>query len=254
MNYANPSAVRIPKASAMVAADIRKQVLMGQLRPGDYLPLETQMASDFGVGRATIREAIRILEAEGLAHISRGARRGPRILQPSADVLAQTMGVALQTRQATIRDVYEVRCMIEPSAARLAAQHNAREASMRLASEVLIEEGVIEGRDERQMYRLFGQFHRTLMDCSGNITLSLLGIALEGPVSGHLSLLYANSRRKEDWWAQMELSIRSRRKLAHIIGEGDGDAAAAHWARHMEKTGVHWLSGVSVDARVNIVD
>lgn len=254
MNFANPSAVRIPKASAMVAADIRKQVLEGKLRPGDFLPLETQLASDYSVARATVREAIRILESEGLARISRGARRGAKILQPSADILAQTMGVALQTRHATIRDVYEVRCMIEPSAARLAAQHNAREASMRLLSEVSVEEAVIEGRDERQMYRLFGQFHRALMECSGNITLSLLGVALEGPVSGHLSLLYANSRRKEDWWDQIALSIRSRRKLAHIIGDGDGEAASAHWARHMEKTGVHWLSGVSQHALVNIVD
>lgn len=253
MNFADAGAIRIPKMAAVVAGDLRRQVLTGQLKPGDFLPLETQLAEQYSVARATVREAIRVLEAEGLVQISRGARHGAKILTPSASVLSRTMGVALQTRHATIRDVYDVRTVIEPFAARLAAQNNAAAASERLLGEVAVEAAVIERKDHRQMQRLLGHFHRTLMDCTGNITLSLLGAALEGPVTGHMSLLYSKSR-EDEWWAQMALSMRSRGRLARIIGEGDAEGAAAHWTTHMERTGRIWLSGVSQHAMVNIVD
>ncbi len=253
MNFAKSSAIRVPKMAAVIAANIRKQVLTGTLQPGDYLPLETQLAEQFTVARATVREAIRVLEAEGLVQISRGARRGALILTPSANILARTMGVALQTRHATVRDVYDVRTVIEPFAAGLAAEANAAEASRRLLAEVAVEAEVIGRKDHRQMQRLIGRFHKTLMDSTGNITLSLLGAALEGPVSGHISLLYDKSNQ-DDWWAQMTLSMRSRSKLARIIADGDGQTAAAHWTTHMEQTGRIWLSGISQHSMVNIVD
>jgi DNA-binding FadR family transcriptional regulator len=91
------------------------------------------------------------------------------------------------------------------------------------------------------------------MDCSGNITLSLMGAALEGTVTGHISLLYGTSS-EADWWTQSTLSMRSRKKLARIIGQGDAEGAATHWTAHMERTGRTWLSGVSQHAMVNIVD
>lgn len=255
MNFAARGPVRIPKISGLVADAVRKRILRGELRPGDSLPPEQLLADEFGVARATVREAIRILEAEDLLRISRGARSGATILRPSSDAFARTMAIALQTRGATVRDIYKARAEIEPVAARLAAEVAPAENARLLDEQIAAESAVIAARSEPEMSRLLGEFHRVLMTCSGNITLSLLGTALEGLVTRHIALLYRGDQgQQEAWWDQMERSVRSRRKLARLIGEGDGAAAAAHWTLHMESTTRHWLSRVAGTALIDLED
>ena len=66
--------VRVPKTAELVAGRIRRSIVTGELRTGDSLPSEAHLITDFQVSRPTIREAIRILESEGLISVSRGAR------------------------------------------------------------------------------------------------------------------------------------------------------------------------------------
>lgn len=255
MNIASRDAVRIPKISGIVASAIRKRILRGELSPGDTLPQEQLLADEFGVARATVREAIRILEAEDLLRISRGSRRGAIVLQPSTDAFARTMGIALQTRGATIGDIFRARVQIEPIAARLAAETNPVETGRLLEEQVLVEARVIALRSDVAAGQFFGKFHGLLMSATGNITLSLLGVAMEGLISRHLELIFRRgSPRHETWWKLMEVSVQSRRKLARLIGEGDGAAASAHWSLHMENVARHWLRFDSDTALVDILD
>src|SRR5262249_2171707 len=75
----------------------------------------------FGVSRPTLREAFRILEAESLISIRRGARGGARVVSPDIAVAARYVGLLLQMSGTTIADVYEARMVTEPAAARLLA-------------------------------------------------------------------------------------------------------------------------------------
>ena len=74
----------MPKTAELVAAEIRNAILGGTLRPGDRLPPETSLMSRFGVSRPSLREALRLLEAEELLDIRRGARGGAVVRRPSA--------------------------------------------------------------------------------------------------------------------------------------------------------------------------
>jgi Transcriptional regulators len=69
--------VRAPKTAELIATLYRRQIVRGELRPGDTLPSEQQLMGQFGVSRPTLREAFRILEAEDLISVKRGSRAAP---------------------------------------------------------------------------------------------------------------------------------------------------------------------------------
>src|SRR3546814_1841939 len=73
------SPVRIPKAAEIIAQAIRRRIVLGDLVEGDLLPTEADLMTQFDVSRPTLREAIRLLEAEGLVRVLRGAKGGVRI-------------------------------------------------------------------------------------------------------------------------------------------------------------------------------
>ena len=116
------STVRVPKAGEMVASQLRRQIVLGELKEGDQLPSESVLMEQFGVSRPTLREAFRILEAEGAITVRRGVRGGARVQVPDITVAARQIGLLLQYRGALLSDVYEVRAVLEPAAARMAAK------------------------------------------------------------------------------------------------------------------------------------
>src|ERR1700722_6591014 len=118
--------LRIPKTAELIAEHIRRMIIRGELKDGDFLESQGQLIDSYAVSRPTIREAFRILEAEELISVSRGSRTGARVHQPKPDVVARQAGLVLQTRGTTLSDVYEARLAMEPCAARLlAAGHSA---------------------------------------------------------------------------------------------------------------------------------
>ena len=82
--------VRVPKAGELVAAQLRRQIVTGELSPGDPLPSEAALMDKYGVSRPTLREAFRILESESIIRVLRGAHGGARVLAPSTEVAALT--------------------------------------------------------------------------------------------------------------------------------------------------------------------
>src|SRR5579859_3121675 len=119
--------MRAPKTGELIATHLRRQIVRGNLRPGETLPAELQLMEQFGVSRPTLREAFRILEAETLISVRRGSRGGAKVLPPDASVAARYVGVLLQMQGATINDVYEARMISEPPCARLLALHRTDE-------------------------------------------------------------------------------------------------------------------------------
>ena len=85
--------VRVAKASAEIVAQIRERLFDGKFRPGDFVGTERTLAVEFGVSRLTMRDALRILEANGIVEVKVGKSGGVRIAQPSperfADALAE---------------------------------------------------------------------------------------------------------------------------------------------------------------------
>ena len=97
----------------MVASHLRRQIVLGELKQGDQLPPESALMEQFGVSRPTLREAFRILEAEGAISVRRGVRGGARVQVPSVGIAARYVGLLLQYRGTLLSDVYDIRTILK---------------------------------------------------------------------------------------------------------------------------------------------
>src|ERR1700743_484229 len=98
--------VRAPKTGELIATHLRRQIVRGELRPGENLPAESQLMEQYGVSRPTPREALRILEAETLISVRRGSRGGARVVAPDASVAARYVGPPLESQGAHLKGGY----------------------------------------------------------------------------------------------------------------------------------------------------
>lgn len=182
----------------------------------------------FEVARPTAREALRILEAEGLIEVVRGARGGARVRRPDLGAAARNCALLLQLEGTTLAEVYEVRLMLEPAAARLAAERGPRRRAARALENVIDEE-------ERRLDQVGSlaeqamRFQETLVDVAGNPTLALLVRLLHELVSRQ-----AASRINPDLTDAKRKNLRRRlikaqRAVAEAVREGRGDRAELEW-------------------------
>jgi DNA-binding FadR family transcriptional regulator len=253
--YGEPaSAIRVPKTAELIAGRIRKAIIRGQLKAGDRLASEAELVDEYQVSRPTVREAIRILESEGFLRISRGARGGAHVVAPGPELLAKAAGLTLQFRGATLADVYAARSVIEPPAARLAAELNARRAALALRKQLQREREVADMDMPRA--RAIADFHVTLLDECGNVALGMVGRALHDVVLRQYEFSHRRpaSESLEFRRKRIQFGYRSQEKLIELIEARDGPAAEAHWIRHMKAAGDVWLHGISKTSVIDILD
>jgi GntR family transcriptional regulator, transcriptional repressor for pyruvate dehydrogenase complex len=158
------------KLSALVADKILDRILRNGLKPGARLPPEAEMRQQLGVGRGTVREALRLLEAQGLITVRSGPQGGPVVEELDIEHMTRLLLLLLIFWEATLRDVYEVREVLDPLVAGLAAQHASDEQIEQLRESVKAlhaaspdEEGIVA---ENQL------FHQLLGEASGNPVLA----------------------------------------------------------------------------------
>lgn len=245
--------IRVPKTAELLASRIRKKIVRGELKPGDRLPHEGDLLAEFEVSRPTVREAIRILESEGLINVTRGPQGGARVSAQSNDLLARTTGFALQSRGATLKGIYEARSLIEPPAARLAAEHRGKEAATALRVH-MVREWATEN-DQAARAKAIADFHRILLEECGNTTLAVIGLALHDVVERHLELSYrVDGPGSKESPKRVRAGFKSHERLIELIDAGEGSAAEAHWAIHMKAAGEFWLKTVAARAVVDIFE
>jgi DNA-binding FadR family transcriptional regulator len=250
----NADAVRVPKTSELVAKQIRNAIIRGELNDGDTLPAESHLISEFEVSRPTIREAIRILESEGLVTVARGARGGARISSPNYEMIERAAGITLQAQRVTIGDLYEMRTLIEPPAARLVAERNSEVAVPILRK--FIEEEMAQIKERFAVSLLIAEFHRLLMELSGKKTLNVLSEALRALVDGHLSLSTRRRQEADVEFSQRQLrfGLKSHSRLVDLIEAKDGPGTEAHWRAHMVAAGEVWLAETGPETVVELLD
>src|SRR5437762_10728735 len=113
--------VRSPKTSEVIARNLATRIAEGGLAPGSRLPVEREMVETLGVGRTTLREALRLLETRGVLTIRPGPRGGPAVRRPRPADLGAALTLILQFEQASLADIMEAREALRPMVARLAA-------------------------------------------------------------------------------------------------------------------------------------
>ena len=227
------STVRVPKAGEMVALHLRRQIVLGELKEGDQLPSESVLMEQFGVSRPTLREAFRILEAEGIITVRRGVRGGARVQVPDIGVAARHVGLVLQHRGALLSDVYEVAAILEPAAARMAAKRRTSADLARLQEAL---DRHRESADDRgASFAADAEFHRIVVDVSGSETLQVL-TAMVTDIVCDGDRGYADSH---DWQHERELAkiaIRAHARLVELIRKRNGEEAEEHWRKHLAES------------------
>lgn len=237
-------ALHIPKAPQIVALRIKKQIVGGTLKEGDALPAESRLMEEFGVSRPTIREAFRILEAEHLITVARGARGGATIHAPNPGLIANYALMVLQSEGTTVAQIYQARMAFEPSAVRFVVENAAETAPSILRA--LIEEERAWVEDPAAFAIGVARFHKVLLELSGNRPLIHLWSALHEVVERHQSLAVAIHRRGGSQEGSVMAAIaglRSQEKLVELIEAREVDLAEAHWRKHMLRANKVWVSG-----------
>lgn len=169
-----------------VADSIKQSVLDGELTAGEALPTEPELAEQFGVSRAVVRDAVRLLSALGLVDVRHG--RGMYITEPSTDALAESLFIALRRNGASVWDVEELQQLLLPDIIAFAAERAtdeeiaeleaSAESCMRVFSEVVkAAEAANRPPNEQESARIAevsGRFYDLLYAASHNRVLALL--------------------------------------------------------------------------------
>ncbi|WAH55397.1 GntR family transcriptional regulator [Pseudomonas silvicola] len=237
-------ALQIPKAPQIVASRLKKLIVNGELRENDLLPAESKLMEEFGVSRPTIREAYRILEAERLVTVSRGAKGGAVIHAPDPGLISSYALMVLQCEGTRVAEVYQARMAVEPAAVRMIAKDAKKTAPAILRAAVEAERGVV--LDAAKFAQAIAEFHQLVVELSGNRPLIHLWGAIHEVVVQHQALAvsaYRRTTQAEDIINSAAVGLRSQEKLIKLIEAGDEDGAEAHWRKHMQAAYKTWISG-----------
>src|ERR1700682_3769697 len=116
------STVDVPKASDVLARELRERILSGELTEGTALPPERELVKQTQMTRATVREALRILEVQSLVRVRAGRAGGAFVQRPTTKSMASTVSMLIRGCQIKLADLMEPREALEPFCAELAAR------------------------------------------------------------------------------------------------------------------------------------
>jgi GntR family transcriptional repressor for pyruvate dehydrogenase complex len=114
--------VRHGRISDDIVAQVKNAIFSGVFRPGDKLPPETEMKKMFNVSRVPLREALRSLEEMGLVTIKPGVLGGAFVAQMGIKSVSDSLANMMRLGKITIRDIWELRILIEPNICELASE------------------------------------------------------------------------------------------------------------------------------------
>ena len=119
----NLKPVNVPKAADVLAGVLREKILGGDLDEGTDLPNERDLCTQSGLSRASVREALRILEGEGLISTRVGRNGGSAVVRPTSAAIERSVEIFIRGQGIRLEAVLETRAAIEPPSARFAALH-----------------------------------------------------------------------------------------------------------------------------------
>jgi DNA-binding FadR family transcriptional regulator len=246
----SPPAKRREKPQ-QIADELRQLIMAGELGEGESLGNEPDLIERFGVSRPSMREALRILETEGLISVRRGVFGGVVAHRPDQRQTARTAALVLQTRNVSLADVFEVRTIIEPAAVRMVtASRGRRKAARRLGELITAEERAID--DPVAFGVANARFHEELMAMAGNETLIIVYEMLNEVVARAVTAVSQEDGGNGSA-AIRRRGVRSQRRLAELIDAGDAEAAEEHWRTHMTVVG-RVLLGQQAQTVVDLMD
>lgn len=217
--------IAVPKASDILAAKLRDLILAGRIVPGESLPTERELVLDSGLSRSSVREALRVLEVEGLITTRPGRSGGSTVQLPGRGSIARSMQLFVRSHGVRLEALLETRIGVEPFLAALAARNRSEHDLAEIqALHARFEQSV---DDVASYKRINLDWHLAVARASGNEVLIALMEAVSQPIfdaAAYQEVTTPEIRRA---------AIKAHSAILKAIEAGDEAAAASRMERHL---------------------
>lgn len=217
-----------PTGAVGTAIEELERLALDELRPGDALPSEGELARTLSISRLTVREAVRSLEARGLVELRKGRR--PTVREPNGSLAGDYFRTAIRRDATALFELLEVRLALEVRIASLAANNASRAALAAMTSAI---DGMRDASDEEQFHDADVRFHEALAVGSGNGMLTQLIEQLSEPL--RISRRHSHRGRLREGRPFDEV-VEAHRAILYAVQRRDPQAAAHAMEVHLRTT------------------
>ena len=219
--------IRSNKASDLIVAQIRRQILTGNLKPGDRLPAERMLMEEFNVSKQTLREALRVLEFLGLVEIKKGATGGACIAEIDSQTALDILANFLYFKNLSMQNLADVRKVIEPYAASVAAETMTEEEMEELKQLIdLSRKNYEAGNVQEERFNNELDFHCIIANSTQNPLLILMVEFVESLMSDQKTTIKLDS-------PFLASVIEAHERIYAAIVKRDADLARQEMIRHI---------------------
>lgn len=224
------------KVYEQVAEQLLAQIGSRALRPGDSLPPERELTETFGVGRSSIREALRMLESQGVISSANG---GTFVVADAANPLNSSLRLLFTLdEQAGVQDLFELRRILESEAAALAAERHAAAHLEQMDAAIAEMEAALAGeRDVERFIDADLRFHLAVAEATGNRLVLHSMHAVRDVVRRALVTAVRIPRSPEN-------AVREHRSIRAAIAAGDAARAREEMRNHLVRVETDVEKGV----------
>jgi GntR family transcriptional repressor for pyruvate dehydrogenase complex len=231
------SPMEVPKAPDVLANELRERILAGEYVEGTPLPPERELVVQTRMSRTTVREALRILEVQGLIRIKAGRAGGAFVTKPGGESVASSLDLLIRGRQLRLASVHETREAVEPSCARLAALHRTTGDLGRLEQ---ANEAIAASTDLDGFLSANVDWHVAVATASHNEILTGIMLALSRAIyTATNNEGFVNDEVRS-------IAVRAHRSVTRAIRERDAAAAVRRMERHVHS---YAAAALAVDER-----
>jgi GntR family transcriptional repressor for pyruvate dehydrogenase complex len=244
MARVNFSPIAIRRLSEIVEHRIKDSILKGEIEPGQKLPTERELAKQFGVSVVTAREALRALEIVGYIQRRKGKGGGIFVKELQSDPVKVALYEFLRSRKFTLRDICELRRIIEPSAARLAASQMTSQVAAVLEKNIKYCERKINKTEQTFSEKEFldireknVEFHRLIAEATHNPVLALT-------IDYAVDFLFEFTKSLTPNIQYSIQQTNEHRRIFTRLRHGDAEAAEKEMLAHLEKAETYFMTKI----------
>lgn len=226
------------RMAEQVAAALRERILRVDLLDGALLPKQDELVAEFGVSYPSVREALRILETEGLITIRRGNVGGARVHAPNATTAGYALGLALQAMRVDVGDLGDAIAIFEPMIAARCATLRDRKKTIVPVLRRLVSESEEHLNDGVEFTRVSREFHEALMSFNDNATarLALGSLGMLWSAQEELWAESVSSRGAYPSLGQCAEAVQAHTRITDAIEAGNAEETERHARVHIRAT------------------
>ncbi|WP_125037020.1 FadR/GntR family transcriptional regulator [Nocardioides sp. LS1] len=254
MIRANGARLRKPlqqiRIAESIAAELRTRILNAD--EGAVLPKQDELVAEFQVSYPSVREALRILETEGLITVRRGNVGGSQMLRPDASSAAYSLGLALQATKVRLSDLGDAVVRLEPQCAAMCVESADKDQVLPKLRQNLEETRALLDDDPHFLVKA-REFHDLLVTSSGNRTTELIVRSLVALWSAQEEAVEEVMAARGEAYtrADRQVVVNAHAKIIARMEAGDASGAERAVRRHNEAIRDTYISRVDVNEIVD---